>query len=288
MREVCLGVLVLCAATTQARVQEGKTSAILAEARNALGGNTALNAIRSLRMTGAASRTLGPLRVAGDVVIEVVFPDRYVRVDRVSLGARSSEMATGFNGGRLIQRATGADGVRVEPAAMLPPELKARGLQSALASARQDVGLLLLGFFCSASDIYPVQFAHSGSAESPDGTADVVDVLGDDGLMARLFIDTTTRLPLMVSWMGPNVTAAMRSQSRAEPGAEPASLETLMTRLQVPVEHRLYFADYRPVGALKWPFRIRRSVGGEVIEELTFERFAVNPAVDPRTFDPER
>ena len=47
---------------------------------------------------------------------------------------------------------------------------------------------------------YPLTFTHGGTAESPDGTADVVDVKGED-FAARLFIDSKTHLPLMLSWM---------------------------------------------------------------------------------------
>src|SRR5207253_402934 len=43
-----------------------------------------------------------------------------------------------------------------------------------------------------------------------------------------------------------------------------------------PPENRLYFADYRDVEGTKWPFRIRRAVGGNTIEETTFDRINVN------------
>ena len=75
---------------------------------------------------------------------------------------------------------------------------------------------------------------------------------------------------------------------KAAPKHKPPSLETLLQQVQAKVEHRWYFGDYRSVEALRWPFRIRRSVDGETTEELTFERITVNPSVDPRAFDPER
>jgi hypothetical protein len=52
-----------------------------------------------------------------------------------------------------------------------------------------------------------------------------------------------------------------------------------------PVEHRLYFADYREVDGLKLPFRLRRAIGTETTEETTFDRFRVNAKVDPRKFE---
>ena len=54
-----------------------------------------------------------------------------------------------------------------------------------------------------------------------------------------------------------------------------------------PVETRLYFADYRDVGnGLKFPFRLRKAVAGETIEETNFDAFKINPRIDPRKFQP--
>jgi len=50
-------------------------------------------------------------------------------------------------------------------------------------------------------------------------------------------------------------------------------------------ENRLYFADYRDVKGTKWPFRIRRAVGDNTIEETTFDRINVNVKIDPKKFE---
>jgi hypothetical protein len=52
------------------------------------------------------------------------------------------------------------------------------------------------------------------------------------------------------------------------------------------VEHRLYYADYRDIGnGLKFPFRLRRAVAGETIEETNFDGFSINKRIDPRRFE---
>jgi hypothetical protein len=53
----------------------------------------------------------------------------------------------------------------------------------------------------------------------------------------------------------------------------------------VPPENRLYFADYRDVDGLKWPFRLRRAIGPDTIEETTFDRFRTNTKIDPKRFE---
>ena len=52
-----------------------------------------------------------------------------------------------------------------------------------------------------------------------------------------------------------------------------------------PPENRLYFADYRDVDGVQLPFRLRRAVGTETIEETTFDRFKLNSKIDPRRFE---
>ena len=51
-------------------------------------------------------------------------------------------------------------------------------------------------------------------------------------------------------------------------------------------ENRLYFADYRDVDGMKWPFRLRRALGADTVEETTFDRFRVNAKIDAKKFQP--
>ena len=71
-------------------------------------------------------------------------------------------------------------------------------------------------------------------------------------------------------------TTSRRTRS-TPPGARPAPAP--------PVENRLYFADYRDVDGLQFPFRLRRAVGADTIEETTFDRFKVNAKIDPKRFE---
>jgi hypothetical protein len=50
----------------------------------------------------------------------------------------------------------------------------------------------------------------------------------------------------------------------------------------------MYFADYRPVGNLQLPFRIKRAVGTETTEETTFDRFRINQKIDPKKFEVQK
>ena len=52
-----------------------------------------------------------------------------------------------------------------------------------------------------------------------------------------------------------------------------------------PVESRLFYADYRDVSGIKLPFRLRRALGPDTIEETTFDNFKINPKIDPKKFE---
>lgn len=294
MRTASVGALIVSlfagpAATVQSDLggvagpRDDAARTVLRQARDALGGERALGAVRGLKGVGRSSRLLGPMRFAGDIDLRLALPDRYVRIDQLLFGTLSAEIATGFNGHALIQRARGPDGLRLNPTAGIPPSGLAAAERAAMAGVRQDAALLLLGFFCASLDLHPLHFTYAGEAESPDGAAKALDITGPDGLRARLFIDRGSHLPLLVTWMGPDVAGAARAMGGPVPVVSPDPA-LLLAQLQ-PVEHRLYFGDYRPVGALRWPFRLQRSVAGQVSEDVTFDSFTINPAVDARLFD---
>jgi len=180
-----------------------------------------------------------------------------------------------------------------------------------LLAVKQDYARLALGLFANSS-AYPLTFSYAAIAEAPQGRADVLDVRGEGNFTARLFIHSDTRLPIMVTWTTPptNVIVTVPGQpppATVAPGAvvvagPPAppkdapkeemdkySKEVLAIRAKAqatPVENRLYFADYRDVDGMKFPFRLRRAIGTETTEETTFDRFRVNAKIDPRKFEP--
>lgn len=177
---------------------------------------------------------------------------------------------------------------------------------------KQDFARLWLGLFASSPPAYPLTFSWAAIAEAPQGQADVLDVKGGDKFALRLLVDSKTKLPIMVSWTTPptNVVitvpgkpapktiapGAVVVQGPPAPAADAPKEETdkyakdvlaLRTKAQAtPVEHRLYFADYRDVDGVKFPFRLRRAIGTETTEETTFDRYRINAKIDARKFEP--
>jgi hypothetical protein len=141
-------------------------------------------------------------------------------------------------------------------------------IQTKAAAVKQDFARLMLGMFGASFAGYPLTFTYVGQAEAPQGKADVLEASGAPNVAMRLFIAQNTHLPIMISWQAP--------APPARGGQPPAPLQ----------ESRIYFADYRDVDGMKWPFRLRRALGADTVEETTFDRFKVNGRIDPKKFQP--
>lgn len=254
--------------------------------RATLGGSAALDGVRTVRLEGTSARIVGPLRLDSRVTMTIVRPDGYLRVDALSLGSRTTETTVGFVGGVAVQSARGPVGVQIDPEALVPADARDQARRAAAQEQRRDLRRLLLGYLAGPFDGTSMTVAARGIAEAPDGQADMSRLAFEDGSEATLFSDTGTHLPMMVAWEGPDVLAQLRSATNRTAGrgisaSPPASASGR-------AEHRFYFADFRAVGTLRWPFVIRHAVAGELIEELRFERVLINPPVDLAVFDGSR
>jgi hypothetical protein len=292
-----------------------RAASILAEARQALGGD-ALAAVKTVVATGRTRRVRGNNLHPIEFEMSIEFQDKYVRTDEFPAEA-TDPTTTGFNGERLIARPERGGGPAAAALRGAPPPGAAGGAaapdpqRARVIAAKQDFVRFALGFLPGSFDTYPLTFAYAAEARAPQGTADVLDVTGADGFAARLFIDRTTHLPLMVSWrlpptsvivtvpgapppatVAPGVVMVMGppppadGASQADKDAYAKAVGELRDRTQkTPVEHRLYFADYRAEDHVTFPFRLRRAIGVDTTEETTFDGFRINTRIDPRKFD---
>ena len=300
---------------------------VLSEARTALGGDK-LAAVRTVVASGRTRRVRGNNLVPIEFEIFIELPDKYVRIDEFP--AEDADPTTsGFNGDGLIQipapPAAPAQGRGVPPA--VPPSTAApagpgriplggRGpapdpRRARVMALKQDYTRLALGLFAASTSV-PLTFSYAAIAEAPQGRADVLDAKGEGNTALRLFVNTETRVPVMVTWTTPptNVIVTVPGQPAPKtvapgavvvagppPPAAGASKEDTeryakdvmalrATAMATPVEHRLYFADYRDVDGVRFPFRLRRAIGPETTEETTFDRFRINTKIDPRKLEP--
>jgi hypothetical protein len=238
------------------RAQAPSAQAVVSAAREALGGEQRLSAIASFTATGRTRQIRGNNVVPIEFEINCELPDKFVRKDEIPAQDTDATL-TGFAGDQLI----------LSPA---PPN-RAGGpspqavAQQRLVGVKQDFARLMLGIVAASFSPYPLTFKYLAEGDAPEGKADILDVAGPVNFSARLVVQRDTHLPVMLMWQAPGPPA---------PGAQP-----------MPVEHRLYYGEFRDVNGTKWPFRIRHAVAGQTIEETIFDRVRVNVKIDARKFE---
>src|SRR5580704_5362235 len=124
-------------------------AAVLAAAREALGGDARLSAVKTFVATGRTQQVRGDNLVPIEFEISCELPDKYVRKDEIP-AQESGPTSTGFNGDALIQipvPAAPPPGAMM-PMAMPPPAARVNGV-------KQDFVRLTLGMFAASFTTYP-------------------------------------------------------------------------------------------------------------------------------------
>jgi hypothetical protein len=256
------------------RGQAPDAAHVLAAAREALGGEKTLASVKTFVATGRTRQIRGNNLVPIEFEMTCELPDKFVRRDEVPAQDTDITVA-GFRGEELIQFPPAP---APAPAQAPAPSVGRGGAPPRLTTVKQDFARLMLGVFAASFPPYPLTFTYAAEGEAPEGKADILDVAGPANFAARLIVQRDTHLPVMLMWQQAAPPAIGRGRGPGPGAATPNPPAT-------PSEFRMYFADYRSVNGLKWPFRIRRAVAGNTIEETTFDRVSINVKIDPRKFE---
>jgi len=307
-RTVTLVVLAALAAAVVGLDATQDASSVLGDARQALGRAGGLDEVGALEVTGRTLR-LRPDGTTGEYGFELWFeaPDKFVKRSVVmAMGPTSIYRESGFNGDQLIDEMDtppalmsgggnysvrmqwqSDDGSGALSGGPTPAEVAGRREQL-IAEAKREFGRLALGIFAGALPAYPLDFRYAGRAESPDGTADVLDVRATDGFEARLFVDSETHLPLMLTWRDLEpLEVVLGSDGDVHAGDGTVAMLTEAEADRREVEYRLVYGDYRVFdGGVTLPTRIQQVVDGTTREETIFDRVDVDADIDPDTFEP--
>lgn len=278
----------------QAPADKARAQELLAQARDALGGDAKLKAVQSLVLNGSFRRVMGPQmpESSGDFEMELLLPDKYKRTENMSLmgGAAQVTRIDGFNGEQMFtdSSSSGSGMVMIRRPGSDDPKMQA----GILRSMRADVARNLIAWLLTVPDSYQIEFTYAGEAESPEGKADVIDVKGADGFAAKLFLDKQTHKPLMLSYRAVLPQMVMRagggdggSREDAEKRLKEIEKEAEAERSRAQEsEINMFFSDYKTIDGVHLPHRVSRAVNGEVTEEWEIKKFKVNPPLKAERF----
>jgi hypothetical protein len=292
-----------------AKVQE-----VFTQLRAAMGGDKA-TAVKSLSAEGESRVTFGDRQITNDLQFKIVLPDHIMRI-------MTPEMPNGMPGPRLATTMNGTESWAgsLDPMPNFgggpgggggqrgggggPMAMFGGGGPDQAQRARADLLRFALGVV-SAPDALPgVTFSYMGTAQSKDGgEADVLGVKAE-GFDAKLFVDKKTHLPLMVTYMGRDMTQLRlpRPNAADAPPADPketdeARQKRIAEEMQkrrdearkrmenAPlVENQLFYADYKKVDGVMLPHRFTRAVNGNPAEETEIKKYKINPKIDLNDF----
>jgi len=312
--------------------QGTEVNRVLGEIRAALGGEDKVAAVKSMSADGHTTRVL-PDGSSIDQNFEMAFdlssgPVKYMKKDVVAtMGDTTISRRSGFNGSDLIDQTETPPGMAsaaggnmrvmrfgsggVTPAGQGTPEEIAAQTKERLLSAKREFARIVIGMIADTTSAYPVVFAYGGQVDAAGGKAEVLELKAVDGFAGKLYVDSKTHLPLMLSWMdkeplrmtlgdgGVTTTTANGTQIRTfGAGGSGGMTQDDMAKLQADmaarmkeaeanrktVEYRLYYADYKAIDGVKLPTRIQRMIDGLPTEELTLDKIKVNGKIDPGKF----
>lgn len=304
--------------------EEHKSTAVLAEARKALGGEDKLAAVTRLQITGTTRRANGNFNLEGDTEVFLERPDKFRRNESLTVGVGGSSLDRTdiLNGSEFSSEVSGDFGARGRGrfggggAGAAPGGGTGQGAPSPEALERlrdfqrrnlqSEVSRLLIGLLLTSD----TPFRWIGTAQAPEGTADVLEVKTPDGNATRLFIDTTSRMPLMLTWTGPagrgfggrggqgrrgqgGADAAAPAPDGRGAGDQPAAppgggADQARGRGRgaagPPVTLEMHLAEYKTVNGIKLPHLITRGASGETNEEWVVRNYRINPSFKANTF----
>ncbi|HEY8548489.1 MAG TPA: hypothetical protein VIL35_00920 [Vicinamibacterales bacterium] len=302
--------VVVCAAlvTVGAAPQEDQASALLEQIRAALGGDR-LAAVKTLAIEGSYRQVMGENERSGDLELLFAMPDRYQRIEQIPTptGMPGPRIATTLDGGEawmgplgpipggMMMRFGPGPGGPSGPGGPGGPQGQGRRFDP-LPRVRAEYWRVALAILPGSAATSALKFTYVGKAEAPDGQAEVLDVTGEGGFAARLFVDAASYLPIMMTYQDRDLSQMRPQQFRRREGETPEQMRQRIEEERKKreaagppppppmVEHTMFIADHQEVDGLQIPGRIAIQVGDKPTQEWELKKVKVNAKLEEDQF----
>lgn len=253
---------------------------LLAAARQALGGDAALNSITTLTISATSTLIVADHQSDEQIEIYIELPDKYVRHQRQHIvmgpiGSGDILNIRGFNGDAPIID-TDVSG-NVPPMPPTPTTLTAATFKRAFVK-------LTLPLFAASFAGAPVTFSPGG-----DNT---LTVTGPAAPSLRMWFDDTTHLPSRLTWMDKPIVSFTTSRMVAVgprgqvSSSPPPVFPDNPTANMADVPWEAVAGNYTLENGVNWPRTITTSYDGHKHEVFRISKIRINPKIDAKIFTP--
>lgn len=280
-------ILILSAASVFAQTTQKNSDTrpldIIKETRKSLGGQK-LESLQSLSAKGKLLENyIGDNSIEGEFEFTFLLPDKFLKSETKSLFGDDQVTELQAVDGKnewFDAKMNGANGGG--NTTFVRPNMKVGNDEKPVSIFRQMATRFYLGMFAAAPSSLPVEYSYVGTAQSKDGTADVIDVKGEE-FNARLFIDQKTHLPLMITYKSSPPVMQMTMEM---PDPKNKNMEGNSPIIKAPPlqDFQMTFEDFRETQGVRLPYRITEIMNGKPVKEWNVNTYKINPSVKPEIF----
>jgi hypothetical protein len=289
---LCFVIVLLSAAP---RSQARDAAAVLAEMRQALGGDAALDAITAFSLRGTIAESMRGRSRSMSKEVWAALPDRFLDIRRDFQGGGPMPVDItyyfGFHGDTLLRRTDSNIPFPPDPGSNTPAATAERE-RNMTRSAKQQFARLAFVLFGRSFTSYPLQFDWISTGQFEGRAVDVLDATAPDGYKMRVSIDALTHLPAVISYLAEQPVVVTTSSTLVTRGDTVVSrspqdpLPTVPSTANLPrVEARLEPSGFKAVDGVNWPRKLRERVGAEIVRDINLNKLVLNPKIDARRFD---
>ena len=148
-----------------------------------------------------------------------------------------------------------------------------------------------LALLLTAPEGTDVSYTYAGETTVDGATCNIVEA-SSNGSSFKLFLDKTTNLPKMISYLGPKMFTVKFDKADSPDGSDQQKdVKVFVRKTDTPealVERQVKFSDFRSIGGLLLPYKWTETVGGNTGETVDITNYEINPANIADKFQNER
>ena len=296
-----------------AAARDERAEAVLRQAREALGGEAAINAVQNLLINGTVNHKMilpggeersaqGNLEMALDLSGKI---NKKISIGELPAGQLETSKKV------VVKRADVIVHKNPEGAAVERFEKRLPGGNT------DELSRIIFGFLLKTSPSLNAVYNYLGESTIDGTAAEIVEARNENGFAVKIFIDKQSHLPLMMSYRAVKPHQFVMIRKAGEPAAGNVEKDVVILRgdvqpaekaagdgqtkilvrkkdadgniteivkpgatiERIPLEEaefQLRFSDYRSVNGLMLPHRIVETINGRESESITINSFQIN------------